>query len=100
MQRTNTLLSVSLAMLSLWGIGASRNAPKGAQVFKVYCAKCHSTGTQAGVAPGLGGILKSKRMSEQEVRTVIRDGRETMPPFGSKLAAAQMKDLIDFLKTI
>lgn len=90
---------LSIAILLLLTIpGESKDQGVGSGLFNVYCAKCHSRSGQPGVAPGLHNI--SKRMSQKQLSLIIRNGKNTMPPFGTKLPARQIRELVDFLKNL
>ena len=86
------------ALLLLPDTVESKDSGTGAHLFKIYCTKCHSTSEQAGIGPGLRHI--SKRMNQRQLSLLLRNGKDTMPPFGTKLTSAQIKDLVDFLKNL
>jgi len=72
----------------------------GAEIFKVRCLSCHSTGADAKIGPGLYGMMGDGRLSEQQVREIVKDGIRTMPPFGGKLKDGDLDALIQYLKTL
>jgi protein-S-isoprenylcysteine O-methyltransferase Ste14/mono/diheme cytochrome c family protein len=72
----------------------------GAEIFKVRCLSCHSTGADTKIGPGLYGMMQDGRLSEEQVREIVRDGIRTMPPFGGKLKDGDLDALIQYLKTL
>ncbi|HWC17692.1 MAG TPA: cytochrome c [Terriglobales bacterium] len=79
---------------------ASRSSRSGAQLFKVYCQKCHSTNQSKSLAPSLYHAMSSKRFLENQMRKIIVDGKDTMPPFGRRLTPTELDKLIEYLKTL
>jgi quinoprotein glucose dehydrogenase len=69
---------------------------RGAAVYAENCQMCHGADRKgaAGI-PALTGI--ASRMSDAEMRAVIRDGRSTMPGF-PQLAGADLDALVGFLR--
>ncbi len=72
----------------------------GVEIFKVRCLSCHSTGADTKIGPGLYGMMQDGRLSEAQVREIIKDGIRTMPPFGGKLKDGDLDALIQYLKTL
>jgi mono/diheme cytochrome c family protein len=72
----------------------------GAEIFKVRCLGCHSTGADTKIGPGLHGMMQDRRSSEEQVREIVKDGVRTMPPFGGKLKEGDIDALIQYLKTL
>jgi len=67
----------------------------GEKHYALHCASCHGpTRTGIGIAPPL--IALKARMTEDEVLTVINQGKATMPP-NFALKPDEKKDLIDYL---
>lgn len=94
-------ISVCLAVSATLATAQSRpaKARSGAQLFKVYCAKCHTFGRSYGPAPGLHQVVSARRLTESQVRDVVMAGRNTMPPFERKLNAGELEKLVAYLKT-
>ena len=91
----------------------SSTAKAGKKVFADNCALCHNTNsTQAKIGPGLKGLFKHKELPYSHRPTTVANVREQidkgnanakpmpMPPFGSKLTATQINDVIAYLKTL
>jgi mono/diheme cytochrome c family protein len=77
----------------------------GAQVFRVYCARCHyPTNTKPLHGPGLQAITKIKAMpsgappTDERMTEVILRGRNNMP--GTNLNDDQLRDLLAYMRTL
>src|SRR5437867_9273699 len=85
---------------------AATDADAGKKVFDDNCTACHTaTSTDTNVGPGLKGLFKNAKMpasgkpvTEANVRKQILDGGNGMPGFKATLSAAQIDDLIAYLK--
>lgn len=106
-------LPLSLTSCAKGKQGISPAAKAGKKIFESNCALCHiATSTQTKIGPGLKGLLKRKELpyshrpaTVANVREQIEDGSPKvkpvpMPAFGSKLSAAQINDVIAYLKTL
>lgn len=82
-------------------------AMEGAEVFSRNCTMCHSVETaDVGIGPGLKGLFGRKTLpasgrpvSDEAIRTQLRDPFENMPPFPN-LNEPQVNALIAYLKTV
>lgn len=79
----------------------------GKTVFGTYCGFCHlSDSAEKKIGPGLKGLGKQqkfadgKKIDDAGLRAWIEKGGKTMPPFKDTLSAAQMRDVIVYLKTL
>src|SRR5690242_772767 len=94
---------VAVALLASHVLSAqttSRSSRTGAQLFRVYCQKCHSTDATKSLAPSLYHAMSPKGLSESQMRRIISDGKNTMPPFNRRLTAKELDRLIEYLKTL
>jgi mono/diheme cytochrome c family protein len=78
---------------------------RGAQVYKVKCARCHRPNdTRPLNGPGLQALTKVKAMpsgappTDERLAQVIISGRSMMP--GTQLTDSQMSDLLAYLHTL
>ncbi|WP_263354683.1 c-type cytochrome [Acidicapsa acidisoli] len=74
----------------------------GERLFSQSCASCHSAhSSKVLVGPGMKGYYTTHRPrpSDSAVRTIISEGKNTMPGFSS-LSEAQIDDLIGYMKTL
>jgi cytochrome c6 len=84
---------------------AAAQAPeeKGAAAFKENCALCHADN---GSGSDMGKALKVKDLRSKEVQDetneslakTVRDGKNNMPPFKSRLSDAQVDELIGYIR--
>jgi mono/diheme cytochrome c family protein len=90
------------------GSAAAADADAGKKVFNDNCTACHTaTSTERNVGPGLKGLYKNGKMpasgkpvNDANVRKQILEGGNGMPSFKDSLSAAQIDDLIAYLKTV
>lgn len=74
-----------------------------ASIFKTNCAICHA---EDGAGTALGNRLKTPDLRTKEIHEktsaelahTIREGKNHMPAFGSKLDEAQIEKLIDYVR--
>jgi mono/diheme cytochrome c family protein len=85
--------------------GSSQSSP-GEVTFKARRALCH--GENATGNTKLGKQLKAPNLHSPEVQKLSQDGliqviskaRNSMPPFGEQLKAAEIEQIIDYLRTL
>ena len=95
-------MCLACVTLSCAAFGQSAPAAKhlsGAQLFKVYCSKCHSTAREYSLGPSLWHVIRPTRLTEKEFRKVVMKGRNTMPPFERRLSSADLDRLVAYIKT-
>jgi mono/diheme cytochrome c family protein len=88
--------------------GSSAAAARGKDVFEKKCAICHYPDSDAKkIGPGLKGLAKrgtfsvnNNKVTDENLRTWIENGDSLMPPFKDVLEAAQIKDVIAYVKTL
>lgn len=82
--------------------GCHRGSPDaGALVFKKNCFGCHgSTATQAFAVRLSGYLTGPNKHTEAETRSIIRDGKGNMPPFGRRLSRREIDDLVAYMRTL
>lgn len=85
--------------------------------YKLYCVQCHGTAaTGQGINQTAGGLAVSPRnhtssaemskLADDEIRLAIAKGgdavqkSELMPPWGNVLTAAEIDDLVAFLRKL
>jgi mono/diheme cytochrome c family protein len=83
-------------------------AARGKATFEKTCAVCHYADSDAKkIGPGLKGLSKrgtfsvnSNKVTDENLKAWIENGDQLMPPFKESLEAAQIKDLIAYVKTL
>ena len=69
---------------------------RGADLFARYCQVCHPGGRQ-----GVGPRLIATQLSNEAIKTTVRQGKKNMPPFGPDLIAeAEMQSLVDYIRSL
>ncbi len=88
--------------------GSSGAAAKGKALFEQKCSVCHYADSDAKkIGPGLKGLSKRgtftvnpNKVTDDTLKTWIENGDSLMPPFKDVLDAAQIKDVIAYVKTL
>jgi mono/diheme cytochrome c family protein len=79
--------------------GASEVRTTGERLYLANCATCHgSNGKGLGEYPTIVG--KADILGGDYARTVIAEGRNKMPAFGTKLSQQQIDEIIDYVATL
>lgn len=69
-------------------------AASGQSVFQQNCNGCHPNGEQ-----GVGPSLKSSKLSADQIKTQVRNGKGQMPPFpASTISDQQLEALAQYTK--
>jgi len=90
------------------GGASSAAVGRGKTLFQQKCAVCHyDTSDQKKIGPGLKGISKrgifsvnGNKINDDSLKAWIENGDQLMPPFKDVLEAAQIKDVIAYVKTL
>jgi mono/diheme cytochrome c family protein len=98
-------LTWSIGALTVYALCAGCHRPSaenGVLLFARNCARCHVPHEgDASPAPVLTGYFDRKpRPTVKQARQIIRDGKRYMPPFGKRLSADEIEDLIAYMKTL
>jgi cytochrome c6 len=106
--RINLFCGVMLTMLAagliLWGTPAA--ADDAAATYKSKCAMCHGADgkgdTPMGKKLGLRDFASPEvqKMSDDELIAVTTKGKNKMPAYENKLSAAQIKDVITYIRQL
>lgn len=81
---------------------------RGKTIFQQKCTICHyDTSDQKKIGPGLKGISKrgtfsvnGNKITDDSLKTWIENGDQLMPGLKDTLEAAQIKDVIAYVKTL
>jgi cytochrome c6 len=93
-------LVLSAAMAAAQGAGA------GKAIFASKCALCHGPDGKGNTS--IGKSLKIadlhsdvvQKMSDADLKTVVTNGKNKMPPFKGKLTDAQMDQVISYIREL
>lgn len=99
MRSMRTWFSLSAALL-LAASSVADSTPDGAVIFKKSCAICHGPDGKGKTAMGKSLKIRdltspeAQKLSDQELYTVIADGKGKMPGYKSSLSDAEIKALV------
>ena len=86
---------------------AQKDGGEGKVLFLKACANCHGTdGTGSmmrKMMPKIGDLTSAElhgRMSDSDIKTLIKEGREQMPPFGTVYSDSQIQAVIAYVRTL
>ncbi len=90
------------------GHAAAGSAARGKEVFEKKCAMCHfADSDQKKIGPGLKGLSKrgtfsvnGNKVTTESLRTWIENGDSQMPGMKDSLDAAQIRDVVAYVKTL
>jgi mono/diheme cytochrome c family protein len=88
--------------------GTAAASARGKGIFDKSCAVCHYADSDAKkIGPGLKGLSKrgtfsvnNNKVTDENLKAWIENGDQLMPPFKDSLEAAQIKDIIAYVKTL
>jgi len=98
-----TLIALAALMASVTGTAV---AQAGADTYKAKCQSCHGAqGTpNPGIAKAMGvkpaGDPSVKSISEAQMIADTANGKGKMPAFKGKITDAQIKDSVDFFRSL
>jgi mono/diheme cytochrome c family protein len=73
----------------------------GAQVFAANCAGCHGSDGGGGTGPQLAGGAAAERFPDAEDEVAfVSTGSGAMPSFGGQLSPAQIRQVVEYTRTL
>ena len=101
------LAAVLVAVCRPAPLRAAGDADRGAEIFRAgKCPMCHgadgSANTPAGKKFGARDLRSAEvqKLTDAEIKTVIRDGKGKMPSFKDAIADAGIEDLVAFVRKL
>ena len=103
------VLSVAVLGLSFTVAHAqlSDDATKGKAIFDSKCAICHSADTtEKKIGPGLKGLYTrgtmadGTKVTDESITERIVNGKVPMPPFKDTLSPDEIRQVVEYLKTL
>jgi len=97
--RSTVVLAAAIAAAGSLGFAQSA----GEAVYKANCQSCHgSSGTPS---PGIAKMMDVKpaseyKSTEKEQFDAVKNGKNKMKPFASKLTDEQIKDAVTYFRTL
>jgi mono/diheme cytochrome c family protein len=82
------------------GSGSTPQTP-GAAVYASDCASCHGADGEGGVGPQLadGAVVKQFPSVDEQI-AFVREGSGSMPAFGGQLSPAQIRQVVEYTRTL
>jgi mono/diheme cytochrome c family protein len=99
------LAAVAVAVVLLFAnepdSGSTAPTTPGAQVYAASCASCHGADGGGGTGPQLAGGAAAKRFPDVEDQiTFVTDGSGSMPSFGGQLSPTQIRQVVEYTRTL
>ncbi len=97
------LMTILATGPALWSTLATADA---AGNYKAKCAACHGADGKGETAMGKKFGLKDlaspdvQKMSDDELTTMIADGKEKMPSYKKSLKPEEIKDLVGYIRSL
>jgi mono/diheme cytochrome c family protein len=83
------------------GSGSAGPTTPGAKIFAASCASCHGADGGGGIGPRLAGGAAQKRFPHVEDQvTFVSEGSGAMPSFGSRLSPAEIREVVQYTRTL
>ena len=98
------MFAILAAGLALWSTPAA--ADDAAATYKAKCAMCHGADgkgdTPVGKKMGIRDLTSAdvQKMSDAELITITTKGKNKMPAYENKLSAAQIKDVVAYIRQL
>ena len=81
--------------------GSTAPTTPGAQVFAANCAPCHGSDGGGGTGPQLAGGAAVKRFPAVDDQIAfVSDGSGAMPSFAGRLSPAQIRQVVEYTRTL
>ena len=99
------VLTLTIGILCV-ALAISAAPATGADTFKAKCAMCHgpdgSGNTPTGKQLHIQDLRSAdvQKLSDDELTAIITNGKPPMPAFGKALSAADIKQLVTYLRSI
>jgi cytochrome c oxidase cbb3-type subunit 3 len=99
------LLLLILAITAVVLAETKPTAGAGKQIFVANCANCHGPdgkGNSTGRAMGVKDLHSPEviKLTDAQMKTVIANGKNNMPPWKGQLSAAQISEVAAFVRTL
>ena len=95
---------LKLVFVAILAASATAALAQGADTYKSKCQMCHSAdgsaSTPAGKAMGTPPVSAFAKASEADLIAITKNGKGKMPAYGGKLTDPQIKEVVDYLRTL
>lgn len=98
------ILTIAVVLLSSAAFVSAQTGGK--NIFTSKCAICHGPDGRGNTSIGRNLNIADlhspdvQKMSDADLKTVITNGKNKMPPFKGKLTDAQMSDVISYIREL
>ena len=89
----------ALAVALLGGACGGGDSTSGADIYRENCATCHGADGQGGVGPTLAGQVADKYPDIADEISVVTNGRNLMPAWGSRLSEDEIRSVVTYTRT-
>jgi mono/diheme cytochrome c family protein len=99
------LVGVAVAVVMLFAnepdSGSTAPTTPGAQIYAANCATCHGADGGGGTGPQLASGAAAKRFPDvdDQIRFVT-DGSGSMPSFGGQLSPTEVREVVEYTRTL
>lgn len=99
------LIGVAVVVVLLFAnepdTGSTTPSTPGAQIYAASCASCHGADGGGGIGPQLAGGAAAERFPDvADQITFVTDGSGSMPSFGGRLSPAQLRQVVEYTRTL
>ena len=91
------LVTILLLTAACSSVDPNATAP---EVFEQTCARCHGISMAGGTGPALGPGSAAQAKPDESLLTAITNGRARMPSFRNQLSEAQIRGLVQYIRTV
>ena len=98
------LVVIAIAVVALWG--ETLAAQDAAGTYKTKCAACHGADGKGETVIGKKFGMKHlaspevQKMSDDELTSIISDGKDKMPGYKKSLKPEQIKDVVGYIRSL
>ena len=97
------LLAVAIAVVMLFANepGGDGAPGPGAALYSANCASCHGADGGGVTGPRLsGGVLQRDFPDAADQVTFVTDGRGSMPAFGARLSPSEIRQVVEYTRSL
>jgi mono/diheme cytochrome c family protein len=83
------------------GSGSASPTTPGAKIFAASCASCHGADGGGGIGPRLAGCAAQKRFPNVDDQIMfVSEGNGAMPAFGGRLSPTEIREVVQYTRTL
>jgi mono/diheme cytochrome c family protein len=98
---TGAVVAAVMLFANEGGSSYSGPATPGAQLFAANCARCHGADGGGGIGPALAaGVAKRRFPNVDDQIAFVTEGSGSMPAFGGDLSRAQIRQVVEYTRTL